>query len=68
MMLTEMVMLVLIARRLYKRELPKTEENMNNNNIVISTHVSTIENIMKGTIQCMPASPLKGKYKSNIAY
>lgn len=53
-MLSEMVLLGVIARRLYKRELPKSAES--NNNIeqvcVISTHVSTIENIMKGTIQC----------------
>lgn len=58
LMLSEMVLLSIIARRLYKRQLPKTTESNNNiEQVCVSTHVSTIENIMKGTIQIV-ASPI----------
>lgn len=48
LMLFEMVLLVIIARKLYKKELPKTTNN-NNNIEEVCTHISTIENIMKCT-------------------
>lgn len=54
-MLGEMVLLGIIARKLYKRQLPELIERNNNiEQVYTSTHVTTIGSIMSGETPNQP--------------